>query len=97
MAARTTRSKKFEHQNVTQGYLGVTILNRKGDETAVPVEPGDRIFLTQEEIDLTEQSYKRRERSPFHPREIQHRDPHTGDVIKTFVSAPLARPEALAA
>lgn len=94
MAARTTtraRVKRTEFVNETQGWVGAIKINRKGDDTAIGVKPGERVFLTDEEIELTEQSHAMAKDSPFVVREITHRDPHTLDVTKTFVSAPLAR------
>lgn len=84
---------KTEFENRTQGYLGVVKINRKGDEQGVPVAPGTRVFLSDEEIDLTEQAVARAEHSPFAEREIVHFDSRTGNEIERFVAAPLSRVE----
>lgn len=92
--------KKYGFVNRTQGLLGAVKINRKGDPAGVPVGPGDRIFLTNEEIELTEQSHARAEDSPFLKREIVHYDPATGDEIARFEAPPLERekqPETAAA
>lgn len=83
--------KRTEFENRTQGYLGVVKVNRKGDPEGRPVEPGTRVFLTDEEIELTEQSVAREQHSPFKVREIVHFDPRTGDQIARFTAAPLSR------
>lgn len=85
---------KTEFENCTQGVLGVVKIDRKNDQVGVPVEPGDHVFLTDEEIELTEQSHKRPEiDSPFVLREIVHRDPNTHDETARFTASPLRRVE----
>lgn len=96
MAART-RVKRTEFVNKTQGWLGAIKINRKGDDVGIPIQPGERVFLTDEEIELTEQSHARAENSPFVDREINRYDPLTLEVVETFISAPLARVEKVAA
>lgn len=85
--------KRTEFENRTQGYIGVVKVNRKGDPEGKPVEPGKRVFLTDEEIELTEQAVSQSDLSPFTVREIVHRDPHTGDETDRFRSAPLSKVE----
>lgn len=105
MAARATRRaprprvKKIEFINRTQGYLGAIKIDRKGDEKSVPVAPGERIFQTPEEVELTEQSHAHAEDSPYVVREIVHYEQATGDETNRFTAAPLERvvPEAAAA
>ena len=93
MAAATTRTrvKRTAFENKTAGYLGAVKIDRKGDEKSVLVAPGDRVFLTQEEVELTEQSHARLADSPFTIREIVHIDPATGDEIARFTAAPLTK------
>jgi hypothetical protein len=83
--------KKTEFENCTQGYLGVVKVNRKGDPEGHPVEPGTRVFLTDEEVELTEQAVSRDAHSPFKIREIVHFDPRTGDETARFKAAPLSK------
>lgn len=80
--------ERDEFVNRTQGWVGVVKLNRKGDEAPTVVEPGGRVFLTEEEQTLTAQSHRRAEDSPFVERTITHYDPLTHDPTDTFV-APL--------
>lgn len=82
-----------EFVNCTQGWVGVHKIDRKGDESAVPVEPGARVFLTAEEQQLTAEAHRTPENSPFTEREIIHFDIRTGDVVERFVSAPLRKVE----
>lgn len=78
--ATAQKAKKIEYLNVTQGYLGAVTINRRGEEVSVPVEPGGRVFLSDEERELTEQSHAQRKDSPFEPQDIVHRDNLTGEV-----------------
>lgn len=85
--------KRTEFENRTQGYVGAVKVNRKGDGEGIAVEPGKRVFLTDEEVELTEQAVSQADLSPFKIREIVHRDPQTGDEIARFSAAPLTRVE----
>lgn len=89
--ATATKVKRVGFVNRTQGLVGAVKVNRKGDPDGVPVDPGSRVFLTEEEIELTEQAHAREEDSPFKLREIVHRDPLTGDETARFTAAPLER------
>lgn len=80
-----------EFVNRSQGWVGVTRLNRKNDEFSDVVEPGGRVFLSTEEQQLTERAHRRREDSPFVEREITHFDPLTHDIIATFTAPLLQR------
>lgn len=80
---------KTEYINNTQGFLGASKINRKGDEVGVPIAPSGRIFLTEEEKTLTEQAQMEAKDSPFLPRTILHFDSATGDKIAEFVAPPL--------
>lgn len=86
-----TRVKRAEYENRTQGWLGAVKLNRKDEPVGVAVEPGKRIFLSAEEVELTEQAVSNADLSPFKAREIVHRDPNTGDEIDRFQAAPLSK------
>lgn len=89
--AVATRTKKTEYHNRTQGYVGAVKLNRKDEPEGVPVAPDERIFLSADEVTLTEQSHNKAEDSPFSLREIVHFDPETGDEIARFTAAPLSK------
>lgn len=57
---------KQEFVNNSPGWLGATVITgRNNDPKAVPIGPGDRIFLSREEQILTSRSYKTDEDSPF--------------------------------
>lgn len=87
------RVEKIEFLNRTQGYLGVIKINRKGDDAPEAVRPGERVFLTAEEVTLTAQAHVRPEDSPFELREIVHYERETGDEIARFTAAPLEKQE----
>lgn len=90
MAARTT-VKREGYENRTQGYLGAVKVNRKGDAEGVPVDPGTVVYLSDEEVELTEQAHAKPDDSPFKLREIVHFDPDTGDEAARFTAAPLSK------
>lgn len=96
MAVTAKKVEKVEFENRTQGYLGVVKIDRKGDEISLPVEPGARVFLTDEEIALTGQAHKRKQDSPFELREIVHFDQATGEETARFTAPPLERVKAAA-
>lgn len=77
-----------EFVNRTQGWIGYTRIDRKGDDKAESVEPGGRVFLTADEQELTARAHRRAEDSPFVTRAIVHFDPQTGEIIDQF-DAPL--------
>ena len=91
MATAKAPARRYPFVNRTQGWVGAVRIDRKGDAKGVPVPPGERIFLTQEEIELTEQAPAHPEDSPFVVREIVHYDPKTADEIERFTAAPLER------
>lgn len=74
---------KREYVNTTNGYLGVTTLNHRGDQIAVPLEPGQRIFLSDTEIKLTSSAVRDPRMSPLEPQDFEVRDMRTGDVLKS--------------
>lgn len=57
---------KQEFQNNSPGWLGATVITgRNQDPKAIPVAPGNRIFLSREEQLLTSRAHQRDEDSPF--------------------------------
>jgi hypothetical protein len=93
-ATRTrARVKRTGFENRTQGFVGVVKIDRKGDEVGKPVEPGARVFLTDEEIELTRQAPAHADNSPFAIREIVHFEQGTGEEIARFHAAPLSKIE----
>lgn len=80
MAARPV---KREYQNRTQGWLGAITISRKGDEVPIPVAPGERVFLTDEERDLTGNAHKQRKNSPFEIHHIKIYDA-VGEVVEEW-------------
>lgn len=82
---------KTEFVNKTQGYLGVVKIDRKGEPVGQPVPPEERVFLTAEEVELTEQAHARAEDSPFFIREIVHFNVATQEETDRFTAAPLER------
>lgn len=91
MATATQREIKTQFENCTQGVLGVVKINRKNEPVGDPVKPGAHVYLTAEEIELTEQAHENPKDSPFVIREIVHRDTSTHEETARFTAAPLRR------
>lgn len=89
MATAQKRNQRTEYLNVTQGWLGARKINRRGEDYSVTIAPGERVFLTAEERELTEQAHAQAKDSPFVVHEVVHRDPHTKEVVGTYQLCPL--------
>lgn len=70
-----------EFRNTTGGALGAVKIDRRGEHKSTPVQPGDTIWLSEEEQEATANAPRRPSDNPFidHPYKIQ--DPDTGEVI----------------
>jgi hypothetical protein len=93
MTVTAIRGTKSQYENVTQGLLGVVQIDRNNNPVGQPVEPGDFVWLTDEEVELSSQAHKRPDDSPFTIREIVHRDPRTHNETARFTAAPLRKVE----
>lgn len=87
--AAARRPQKRQFFNNTQGWVGVVQINRRNEEEGRAVAPGTRVFLTDEEVELTAQAPQRTADSPFELREIVHYHPRTGDVLRSFTAPQL--------
>lgn len=77
---------KIEYLNRTQGWLSVRLINRRGEEESRSLEPGDRVFMTDEEREITARSHRLASDSPFVPREIVWHAMSTGEEIARFTA-----------
>lgn len=87
--APAKQAQRTEYLNRTQGWLSARRINRKGDEENLPIRPGERVFLTAEEVELTAQSHRLSKDSPFEPREITWFALSTGERLVTFTAPAL--------
>lgn len=81
--------QKREFKNMTGGHLGAVIINRKGEPEGVSIPPGETIFLSDEEQELTANAPRRAEDNPFLPRDIVIHDIKNGDVLDEYTEPPL--------
>lgn len=88
---RTQRAKRTQFVNRSQGWLGAVKVNREGKASGVTVAPGDSIYLTDEEIELTAEAHYRPEDSPFVVKHIVLRDQFSQEIVEEFDAAPLER------
>lgn len=77
-------------RNTTQGYLGVITIDRRGERHAVAVGPGETVWLSVEEQEVTAMAPRLPEHNPFVDQEFQIRDEH-GEVTEEGSRPPLVR------
>lgn len=57
--------EKAEFRNRTDGFIGVVVINEKGDRHGASVGPGDRVWLSEQEQILTASAPKLDKDNPF--------------------------------
>lgn len=77
-AAQIPQVKKRLYHNNTAGWLGVVLLDHKGEEYGDNVEPGGDIWLSDAEAILTARAPRRAEDNPFEERTYVLQNPETG-------------------
>lgn len=82
--------EKRKYVNTTQGYLGVVRINRRGEDEAISLEPGQHILLSDEERKLTAEGPRNSEDNPFESQAYEIRDPDTHEVSEKGHRPPLA-------
>ena len=90
MATRTPTAEKHQYRNRTQGWIGYVTIDRKGDEVSLAAEPGGRVFLTEEECELTARAHRQATDSPFADHHIVNYD-DIGEVLEEW-DGPLLEP-----
>ena len=83
------RPKRTLYRNTTDGYIGVTKIDGRGNEKGIALEPGQRIHLTAEEVAITDAASVDPNMSPFRPQEFVRYDPKTGEELERGIRAPL--------
>lgn len=78
-------SEKQEFKNTTQGVVGAVRIDRKGDEIGVPVQPGESVFLSQEEQIATANAPRSKADNPFLPQPFKIVDELTAEVVEEGV------------
>lgn len=70
-----------EYRNTTRGFVGVVKMGRNGEEKGMPVGPGERVFLSDDEVQLTKDAQKDPSTSPFSEQPFETRDPETNRKV----------------
>lgn len=83
------RPKRILYVNQTEGHIGVTKIDARGNEKGIALEPGQRIHLTAEEVAITDAASVDPAMSPFKPQEYVKYDPITGEELERGTRAPL--------
>lgn len=74
--------ERAEFRNTTNGWIGAIRLDGRGEEKPIAVAPGDTVWLSQEEQELTANAPRRPEDNPFLAQPFENRDPNTGEVLE---------------
>lgn len=78
----TGMTGKTPFRNTTTGYVGAITYGPRGEEKAIPVGPGDLVWLSEEEQELTANCHRSPQDNPFLPRRYEVRDPNTDEVLE---------------
>lgn len=70
---------KRQFKNQSDGAIGVIVVVR-GTERGISVAPGQTVFLTQDEIELTRDAPESAGDNPFAPQPYVERNPDTDEV-----------------
>lgn len=70
--------KKRLYRNNTGGYVGVVVLDHKGEEQGTNIDPHGTIWLSDAEAILTARAPRRPEDNPFEEQSFITQDPETG-------------------
>jgi hypothetical protein len=73
---------KQQFHNETGGYLGVVVLNVKGEEVGVSIPPDGYVFLSAQEQRLTANAPRDPKNNPFVEQEFETIDPASGERKK---------------
>jgi hypothetical protein len=71
-----------EWKNTSAGYVSAVQVNRRGDTTAVSVDPGGTVWMNAEEEELTAKAPSDPAKNPFLPQPFEDRDPATGETVE---------------
>jgi hypothetical protein len=75
-------TQKDEFKNTSAGWIGVTLIDGRGDHKGFPVAPGDSVWLSEEEQIATANAPRADTDNPFLPREHTVFDETGGEVGK---------------
>lgn len=82
------RVEKQQFHNRSGGWIGVVVINAKGEDTGASVEPDGTVWLSEQEQILTANAPRRAEDNPFIAQKHQRVNPETSE-IETYEITPL--------
>lgn len=88
MSTATGQIQKTQFHNNTGGHLGVVIIDPKGADRGVNVEPDGHVWLSEAEQRLTANAPRRAEDNPFIEQTKTRRSPDTGE-LEEYTVVPL--------
>ena len=74
---------KAEFRNTTTGFIGAITYTPSGEEKAIAVAPGDTVWLSEDEQELTANAPRLADDNPFLSRPFEVRDPNTGELLES--------------
>lgn len=69
-----TAIAKDQYRNASDHLIGVTTVTERGEKGGIPVHPGERVWLSQEERVLTANAPSRSEDNPFANGDLVYED-----------------------
>jgi hypothetical protein len=84
----TPTIQKQQFKNESGGWIGVVVINAKGEDTGASVEPGGTVWLSEQEQILTANAPRKAEDNPFLPHTFQRVNPTTSE-IEDYTVTPL--------
>ena len=89
MAPAAEQVERAEFRNTTNGWIGAIKLTSRGEVQPVAVAPGDTVWLSEEEQELTANAPRKPQDSPFEQQPYTVHDRNTGEVVEEGTRAQL--------
>lgn len=76
----TPTIQKQQFRNESGGWIGVVVINAKGEDRGISVEAGSTVWLSEQEQILTANAPRRAEDNPFLAQTFQRVNPQTSEI-----------------
>jgi hypothetical protein len=83
MAEGTRSDGRREWQNTTNLYVSAVHVDRRGEAKGITVEPHGRVWMNDEEEELTAKAPSDPAKNPFLPQPYEDRDVTTDEVVES--------------